>query len=144
LSPEHEVNTPDGLQRALAVGFEINEDGVTTTAKVAYSTPIQIQGMCFANNCIYLTTSWGLGKSYVYKYDLSQIKQSGTKKVCGQEVPLYLLTMSNMAQKYTLPPMAEEIEYVDGKFYISNESASNKYIFGKFTDGKWCRAYNFD
>ena len=142
LSKEHEVQTADGLQRALSVGFEINADG-TTTAKVAYSTPIQIQGMCFDGNTVYLTTSWGLGKSYVYKYDLSKIAQSGTKQVCGQDVPLYCLTMSNMEKCYTLPPMAEEIECVDGRFYITNESASNKYIFGKFTGGKWCRAYKF-
>ncbi len=142
LSKEHEVQTQDGLQRALAVGFEINADG-TTTAKLAYSTPIQIQGMCFDGNYAYLTTSWGLGKSYVYKYDLSKIAQSGTKMVCGESVPLFNLTMSNMEKCYTLPPMAEEIECVDGRFYVTNESASNKYIFGKFTDGKWCLSYEF-
>ena len=143
LSEEHQVQTQDGLQRALAVGFEVNSDG-TTTAKIAYSIPIQIQGMCFDNNTLYLTTSWGLGKSYVYKYNLDKINQSGTKKVCGETVPLYNLTLNNMEACYTLPPMAEEIECVDGLFYITNESASNKYIFGKFTDGNWCRSYKFD
>ena len=143
LSESHQVQTADGLQKALAVGFEINSDG-TTTAKIAYSTPTEIQGMCFDGNTIYLTTSWGLGKSYVYKYDLSKIAQSGTKQVCGQTVPLYNLTMANMEKSYTLPPMAEEIECVDGRFYITNESASNKYIFGKFTGGKWCLSYKFD
>ena len=144
LAGEHKVNTTDGLQYALAVGFEINPDGQTTTAKLAYSIPDQIQGMCFEGNYIYLTTSWGLGKSFVYKYDLNKITQSGTKQVCGQTVPLFNLTMKNMEACYTLPPMAEEIEYVDGKFYISNESASDKYVFGKYTGGRWCRAYKFD
>ena len=143
LPEEHQVQTADGLQRALSVGFEINADG-TSTAKIAYSTPIEIQGMCFDGNFAYLTTSWGLGKSYVYKYDLSKIAQSGTKLVCGQTVPLYNLTMNNMTSCYTLPPMAEEIECVDGRFYISNESASNKYFFGKLTDAKWSRSYKFD
>ena len=143
LAEEHQVQTADGLQRALLVGFEIAADGTTGTAKIAYSTPIQIQGMCFDGTYAYLTSSWGLGKSYVYKYDLSKISQSGTKLVCGQEVPLYCLTMSNMEECYTLPPMAEEIECVDGLFYINNESASNKYVFGKFTGGRWCRAYKF-
>ena len=142
LSEEHQVQTADGLQKALAVGFKVNSDG-TTTAKIAYSIPIQIQGMCFDGNYAYLTTSWGLGKSYVYKYDLSKIAQSGTKMVCGESVPLYNLTMSNMEKCYTLPPMAEEIECVDGRFYVTNESASNKYIFGKFTGGKWCLSYEF-
>ena len=144
LSEAHKVQTQDGLQYALLVGFEINEDGLTTTAKIAYSTPIEIQGMCFDGNYAYLTSSWGLGKSYVYKYDLSKIAQAGTKEVCGQTIPLYNLTMNNMTACYTLPPMAEEIECVDGLFYITNESASNKYMFGKFTGGNWCRAYKFD
>ena len=143
LSQKHQVQTADGVQYALSVGFEINDDG-TSTAKIAYSTPIEIQGMCFDGNDVYLTTSWGLGKSYVYKYNLNNITQSGTKLVCGQEVPLYLLTMTNMTVCYTLPPMAEEIECVDGQFYITNESASNKYIFGKFTGGRWCRSYRFE
>ena len=142
LSEAHQVQTSDALQHALAVGFEAN--GSTATAKVAYSIPDLVQGMCFANGAVYLTTSWGLGKSYVYKYKLSDIKQSGTKEVCGQTVPLYILTLANAAATYTLPAMAEEIEYVDGRFYINNESASNKYIFGKFTGGKWCRAYKFE
>ena len=144
LSEDHKVNTQDGLQYAIAVGFEINPDGKTTTAKLAYSIPIQIQGMCFEGDTVYLTTSWGLGKSFVYKYDLNKISQSGTKQVCGETVPLYNLTMQNMEACYTLPPMAEEIEYVDGRFYISNESASDKYVFGKYTGGRWCRSYAFN
>ena len=143
LAEEHQVQTEDGIQRALAVGFEVSPEG-STTAKIAYSTPIQIQGMCFDGDYIYLTSSWGLGKSYVYKYNLNKIAQSATKQVCGQDVPLYHLTMSNMEECYILPPMAEEIECVDGLFYINNESASNKYIFGKFTGGRWCRAYKFN
>ena len=144
LSKQHEVQTQDGLQHALVTGFQINPDGKTTTAKIAYSIPDLVQGMCFANGAVYLTTSWGLGKSYVYKYDLSKIPQTGTKEVCGQTVPLYNLTLSNAAATYTLPSMAEEIEYVNGRFYINNESASNKYVFGKFTGGKWCRGYEFE
>ena len=142
LPKEHEVQTLDGLQHALAVGFETN--GTKAVAKVAYSIPDLVQGMCFANDSIYLTTSWGLGKSFVYKYKLSDIKQSGTKEVCGVTVPLYNLTLANAAATYTLPAMAEEIEYADGRFYVNNESASNKYVFGKFTGGKWCRAYKFE
>ena len=144
LSEKHQVQTSDGLQYALAVGFEINPDGKTTTAKIAYSIPVEIQGMCFEGNTLYLTTSWGLEKSFVYKYNLDKIPQSGTKEVCGETVPLYNLTMQNMEACYTLPSMAEEIEYVDGHFYINNESASDKYVFGKFTGGRWCRGYKFN
>ena len=85
-----------------------------------------------------------MGKSKVYKYNFSSLQAGGSKEVCGQTVPLYTLTSANSTASWILPPMAEEIECVDGRFYISNESASNKYIFGKLTDAKWCRSYKFD
>lgn len=140
LSEKHKVNTSDGLQYALAVGFTLKDNNAKAT--VAYSIPNQIQGMCFSDDAIYLTTSWGLGKSKVYKYSFDSLIQEGIKQVCGETVPLYNLTLNNMTDSWILPPMAEEIEYVDGMFYISNESASDKYVFGKFTGGRWCRAYN--
>ena len=36
--------------------------------------------------------------------------------------------------------MAEEIVTVDGKLYTMCESATDKYIFGKFTSAKYCYA----
>ena len=139
---EHQVQTEAGLQHAIAVGYEVEEN--VARPAVAYSVPDQIQGMCFARNKIYLTTSWGLGLSSVYVYNRKDLVQSGTKEVSGHLVPLYNLTMENMENSWILPPMAEEIEFVDGRFYVSNESASNKYVFGKFCGGKWCRGYTFN
>lgn len=141
LNPEHAVETADGLQHALAVGFKAN--GEKALPQIAYSIPDLVQGMCFADDGIYLTTSWGLGKSKVYKYEYSSLSQSATKEVCGIKVPLFELRLSNASASYILPPMAEEIEFVDGRFYIANESASDKYVFGKFTGGNWCRSYKF-
>ena len=145
LSEKHKVETKDGLQYALAVGFSLESKNGQEKAKpaVAFSIPNQIQGMCFSEDAVYLTTSWALGKSKVYKYNFGSMTQTGTKEVCGETVPLYTLTLENMTDCWILPPMAEEIEYVDGRFYISNESASDKYIFGKYTGGRWCRAYEF-
>ena len=141
LADSHQVQTTDGTQYALAVGFTVN--GSDATPQVAFSLPDLVQGMCFSGDAIYLTTSWALGKSMIYKYDFGSLKQDGTKQVCGKEVPLYKLTLSNTVASYVLPPMAEEIEFVDDRFYITNESASDKYVFGKFTGGRWCRAYEF-
>ena len=39
-----------------------------------------------------------------------------------------------------IAPMSEEIIIVDGKLYTMCESASNKYIFGKFTSSDHCYA----
>lgn len=39
-----------------------------------------------------------------------------------------------------IPPMAEEIVFVDGKMLTMCESASNKNFFGNLTGGRWCYA----
>lgn len=140
-SDNHFVQTDEAGQFALAVGFDLEDD--FPVAKVAYSLPDKVQGMCFSDDAILLTTSWGPAFSYIYKYNFADVVQDGTKEVCGQEVPLYILTQTNATEVFKIAPMAEEVEYVDGRYYISNESASNKYIFGKFTGGKWCRATKF-
>lgn len=137
----HKIPTKAGYNKALAVGFSI--DGNNATPEVVYSIPDNIQGMCFTEEGILLSESWGLAFSYIHKYNYADIKQNGTFNILGKEVPLYILEEANKTTKYKIAPMSEEIEYVDGEVYISNESASNKYIFGKFTGGKWCYASKF-
>lgn len=54
-----------------------------------------------------------------------------TFMVKGKSVPLSFLERSCLVAEISAPPMTEGIEYHDGRVYISEESASNKYIFGK-------------
>lgn len=49
----------------------------------------------------------------------------------GQWTPLFYLDSTNLVSDVVAPPMTEGIEFDDGRVYISEESASNKYIFGK-------------
>lgn len=51
--------------------------------------------------------------------------------VDGRSVPLYFLDSMNLVSEIEAPPMTEGIEFHDGRIWISEESASNKYIFGK-------------
>ena len=55
-------------------------------------------------------------------------------------VPRYVLDSSTQKGDIKLAPMSEEIVIVDGKLYTMCESATNKYIFGKFTSAKYCYA----
>ena len=55
-------------------------------------------------------------------------------------VPLYVLDGSTLKGDIKLAPMAEEIVIENGKLYTMCESATNKYIFGKFTSAKYCYA----
>lgn len=137
----HTIPTKNGCNKALAVGFNI--EGNTATPEVVYSLPDNIQGMCFTEDSILLSESWGASFSSIHKYNYDNLKESGTYNFLGRELPLYILEETNKTKKYKIAPMAEEIEYVNGQVYISNESASKKYKFGKFTGGKWCYASKF-
>ena len=61
----------------------------------------------------------------------------------GVSVPLYVIDSKTLVDTIEAPPMAEEIVYLDGKIWIMNESASNKYIFGKFTTGNTLFSVNY-
>ena len=64
-----------------------------------------------------------------------------TYRIGETEVPLYYLESSILQKTVKAPPMAEELVYQDGKILIMNESASDKYIFGKLTRGKYVYGY---
>ena len=127
---------------ALILAYKLDADaefGISPQIEAAYSTTGLVQGMCFDGNGRFcLSTSYGLAFSHIYVYN--NPKQEGNIDVLGQNVPLYALDSSCLAHDIKIAPMAEEIVFVDGKLYTMCESASNKYIFGKFTSAKYCYA----
>lgn len=115
------------------------EFGISPEIKAAYSVPSLVQGMCMdGSGRIYLSTSYGSAFSHVYVY--GSAAPDGMITVLDQEVPLYVLDSSVLSNDIKLPPMSEEIVIVDGKLYTMCESATDKYIFGKLTDAKYCYA----
>ncbi|MBQ0059066.1 MAG: hypothetical protein KBS83_03780 [Lachnospiraceae bacterium] len=138
----HTVDTENGVNRALAVIYSFDpsaELGLDLTPVCVYSLPDLVQGLAWDGNDLYLSTSYGLAFSAISKYDSSKFTES-TFDFNGQEVPLYIVNESSCTGTIKTPPMSEEIEIIDGKLYTACESASNKYIFGKFTSGKYCYA----
>lgn len=51
--------------------------------------------------------------------------------VDGRSVPLFFLDSTNLVSDIEAPPMTEGIEFHNGSIWVSEESASNKYLFGK-------------
>ncbi|MCR4741508.1 MAG: hypothetical protein K5866_01365 [Treponema sp.] len=137
----HTVDTSDGQNKALAVAYKVEEDNLIPVK--AFSIRGLVQGMAFDKNKVYLSTSWGTAFSYIYVYDLDKI-EAESKNIMGKDIPLYVLDSKSQTEAIKLFPMAEEIEILDNKLYIMNESASNKYIFGKFTSGKFCYYTDLD
>ncbi|MBQ8340737.1 MAG: hypothetical protein IJY16_09855 [Clostridia bacterium] len=144
----HKITTQSGdKNNALALEFPLRADapfGVAASATCAYSLPDQVQGMCIAEGKAYLSTSWGLSFSYIYEHDMTELSDEGTITVLGEELPLYAMDSGSLVEEYQLPPMAEEIVMLEGRLYVVGESASSKYIFGKFTEGKWCYSTDLD
>lgn len=155
INPEHEfMTTPSGDEnKAVVTVFKLDSSkdfGVDPIPRAVLSTREKVQGMCFVNDKIVLSTSYSLAKSVLYVYDTSKITYVNDYTYKGQldgvefeynNISCYFLDSTSLVNEIVAPPMCEEIVYKDGKIYIANESASNKYIFGKFTSGNNLYAY---
>lgn len=144
-TPEsHKFTTLAGdYQQALAVEYRLSGEalyGIEPVPVKAYTLPDLAQGMCFDGGRIYVSASWGTALSHIYQYDESGLQLQGNIALLGAELPLYALDRGALLSDGVIAPMSEEITVVDGKLYTMCESASNKYIFGKFTSAKWCYA----
>ncbi|MBR2904203.1 MAG: hypothetical protein IKC37_06120 [Clostridia bacterium] len=121
---EHPYETPHGTNYAIVERFDLND--LTQPDKV-YSIPNKVQGFCYANGKIVLSTSYGLADSHYYVYEESEAYDSG-EVLNG--APVYFL--GDCKRDLKGPAMAEGLDYMDGKVITLTESASNKYVFGKF------------
>ena len=105
------------------------------------SIPDQVQGIAVYDNKIWLSQSYATSKSVISCY--TAFDDSSTRYVDVDKVGIinvYALDSRTFVSSFEAPPMAEEIVIIDGKMYIMCESASNKYIFGNLTGGRWCYA----
>ena len=139
----HKYKTAAGDENtALIIAYHLDSTaplGISEEIVRAYSIPGLVQGMCFdSDGQIYLSTSYAVAFSHIRSYNAG--KEEGTITVLGQTVPLFVLDSSTETGDLKLAPMSEEIVTVDGKLYTMCESATNKYIFGKFTSAKYCYA----
>ena len=147
LTPDsHKFTTPAGdYHQALAVTYAASDEpdaifGLSPVPVEAYTLPDLTQGMAFYDGNLWLSTSYGMAFSNIYAYEQSALQPFSALPAGSGEIPLYALDTAAMSGHYRFPPMSEEIEFVDGKMYTMCESASNLYIFGKLTGGRWCYA----
>lgn len=89
---------------------------------------------------IWTSESYVLAFSTLKCFDIRNAAPFSQLPVTEGTMPLYGLDPSTLSGSFKLPPMAEEIIFVDGKLLTMCESASSKYIFGKLTGGQWCYA----
>ncbi len=138
--------------KAMMLSFQTDSNspfGINTQMPTAvYSIPDKVQGIAITEDGkMVLSTSYALAKSELFVHDLSKIKAnladyspeepSTSERAFGINLPMYIVDNSSLEQTIIAPPMAEEIVYLENKLWIMNESACNKYIFGKFTTGRY-------
>ena len=144
----HRMTTPAGDENtALITVFKLDDSefhisgapvaGITTTGAV--------QGMyVLGDDQIVLSSSWGLTTSHLYVYDVNKVTCFDENCVIdGNTFPVYHLDRESLVADIEAPPMTEEIVYKDGRIFILCESASNKYIYGKFMSGRYLYSYNW-
>lgn len=132
-----EYNDPNGKQKNHiytagditnhAIIEKYSHDDLETPVKI-YSIGDYVQGACFTpDGEIVLSTSYGLTSSVYYVFDESETYDSG-EVLDG--VPVYHL--GECHRELRGPAMGEDLDWYDGRVITLTESASNKYIFGKF------------
>ena len=120
----HPYETNDGQYHAIITRYKLTD---LYKPDRIYSVRNKVQGVCFAEGKIILSTSYGLADSVYYIYNESDcIKSENTL----DGAPVYYV--NNLEKEFTGPAMAEGLDYYNGKVITMSESASNKYIFGKF------------
>lgn len=121
----HENETAEGTHYAIC---SVYEAGSFDTPVRVYSIRNKVQGICFTSSGkIVLSTSYGLSDSVYYVYDAQ--KATDANKTFDS-APLYYLDV--LEKEIKGPAMAEGLDEYKGKVITLTESASNKYIFGKF------------
>lgn len=144
---EHRLTTPAGDKNtSLITVFKLNADsayGIDPTPVAVISSPDQVQGLCVTDTGeVAISTSWGFATSYIHLYDTEKLTPSGTFEIDGTEVPLLYLDSASLTRTIDAPPMSEEIVCLDGRLYILNESACNKYVFGKLMSANDLYSYD--
>ena len=122
---DHPYDTSEGMHYAIVSRY--THDDLTTPDKI-YSIRDKVQGICFTpDGKVVLSTSYGLKDSHYYVYNEADARDSG-ETLNG--APVYLL--EDCLRDVKGPAMAEGLDYKEGGVITLTESASDKYIFGKF------------
>ncbi len=134
------VTLDDSYNQALALSFPLKEDAsfYLDEPDCAYSIPDLVQGMAYDKGIFYLSTSYGLNFSYISSYSKANLIKINYVVALNKKLPLYAFDSLSLIKKRKIPPMSEEIIILDDYLYTMNESASNRYIFGKFLSASYC------
>lgn len=143
----HYVKNGEQESHAFILAYPIILDIVSPLPIAGYAIPNNAQGMCITDSGkIVISTSCGINPSKLLSYKTNSNTYITTYKNDDflLPIPISFLGENELVNEITGPAMNEEIMYKDGYVYINNESACNKYIFGKFTKAKYIYRIKMD
>ena len=122
---QHVYDTPTGTNHAIIEVYRHTD--LDNPVKI-YSISDYVQGVCFTpSGKIVLSTSHGATSSVFYIYDEQEAFDSGNTL---DGAPIYYL--GQCQRKVLGPAMSEDLDWFNGRVVTLFESASDKYIFGRF------------
>lgn len=122
---DHKIEVENDTYYAICSAYLLSD--LTKPVKI-YSIRDKVQGFCITyNGTVVLSTSYGMANSKYYIYYDKDIKKT-SETYEGVE----LIKLDNYSKVINGPAMSEDLEYANNRVYCLTESASNKYIFGKF------------
>lgn len=130
---EHNYPSSEGMHHAIVTKYTHDEirgyDGKSAPKpEKIYSVRGKVQGVCFTpDGKVVLSTSFSISDSVYYVYNDADARDSA-ETLDG--APVYVL--EDHIKEIHGPAMSEDLDWYDGKVISLTESASNKYIFGKF------------
>ncbi len=137
----HHLTAPDGTHNPALI-FEFDADphtlsGFSTTPTCAYSIPKEIQGMCCtAQGHIVLSQSFGVGDSHILVFDQGHATSPDTFTYTPDcQIPLYYFDSGNIIASIPAIPMTEGLALDGNTIFILDESASKRYLLGRFFKG---------
>ncbi len=122
---DHPYDTAEGKHCAIVSRYSLDDPSAPDRI---YSIRDKVQGICFTP-CgeVVMSTSYGLADTVYYVYNEADATDSG-KTLDG--APVYYL--EDCVKEIKGPAMGEDLDFYDGRIITLTESASDKYIFGKF------------
>lgn len=114
------VGLYDSAKNATLQGFELDRETMTLSLKCTVTVPKKCQGAAFAerNGRTYLITSSSYGRnlpSYIRVYEFSYNGETADTRLIN---------------KFTLPPMTEEVEVCGDHLLIMTEAPASEYSVG--------------
>lgn len=142
----HHYTTPNGDDnKAIVSCYPLDEYGAISSEYPLYAISITglVQGFAVHDGKYMLSRSYGLKHSALEYYTAPARDGDATVTVSFKKdstlgdtvIPLYYLDSSNLYKTLTLPAFSEDLDIVDGRVVVTNESACNSYIVGKLFPG---------